>query len=73
MPTLLPPYPEMDELHQTLNELRLEHRDLDQVIEHLTQYPPKDQLLMRRLKKRKLALKDRIEQVERQIDPDILA
>lgn len=73
MPTLLPPQPEMDELHQTLNELRSEHRDLDQVIDHLAQFPPKDQLLMRRLKKRRLVLKDRIDQVERQLNPDILA
>ena len=60
-------------LRQTLHELRAEHRDLDLVIDHLAKVPPDDQLLIRRLKKRKLALKDRIEQLERQLVPDIPA
>lgn len=60
-------------MHQDLHELRAEHRDLDQVIEHLCRIPPDDHLLVRRLKKRKLALKDKIEQIERMLVPDIPA
>jgi hypothetical protein len=56
-----------------LNELRIEHRDLDQVIDHLTSNPPPDQLLIRRLKKRKLLLKDRILLLESLLEPDIPA
>lgn len=57
----------------TLNELREEHRDLDQTIAHLTENPPPDQLLVRRLKKRKLVLKDRILALESLLEPDIPA
>ncbi|MCP5268805.1 MAG: YdcH family protein [Zoogloeaceae bacterium] len=56
-----------------LHELQVEHRDLDLVIEHLTLNPPPDQLLIRRIKKRKLQLKDRIAQLERMLIPDIPA
>lgn len=57
----------------TLHELQIEHRDLDQVIAHLSENPPPDQLLMRRLKKRKLQLKDRIDCLERMLVPDVPA
>ena len=56
-----------------LHELQVEHRDLDLVIEHLTLNPPPDQLLIRRIKKRKLHLKDRISLLERMLVPDIPA
>lgn len=56
-----------------LHELAVEHRDLDMVIEHLGVNPPEDQLLVRRLKKRKLALKDRIQRLESRLIPDIPA
>ncbi len=56
-----------------LHEMQVEHRDLDLVIEHLILNPPPDQLLIRRLKKRKLVLKDRISQLERMLVPDIPA
>ena len=58
-----------------LNELQAEHRDLNLVIEHLTRspLPEQDQLLIQRLKKRKLALRDRIAFIEDQITPDIIA
>lgn len=60
-------------LRGRLHELEVEHRDLDLVIEHLTNNPPPDQLLVLRLKKRKLALRDRIGQLERMLVPDIPA
>ena len=53
-----------------LVELRTEHRDLDEAIDRLTLVPPEDQLLLRRLKKRKLLIKDRISALERLLDPD---
>ena len=56
-----------------LNELRVEHRDLDLVIVHLIENPPPDELLVRRLKKRKLLLKDRILLLEQMLVPDIPA
>ena len=64
---------EIQEIWEQLHELRLEHRDLDQVILHLIENPPPDELLVRRLKKRKLVLKDRILQLEAMLVPDIPA
>jgi len=54
-------------------ELKLEHRDLDDVITRLMQTPPQDQLQLQRLKKRKLLVKDQIAILERQLTPDIRA
>jgi len=62
-----------DELRSRLLELSSEHRDLDAAIAQLLAVPPKDELLLGRLKKRKLQLKDRIALIERMLDPDILA
>jgi len=56
-----------------LVELNVEHRDLDDVIRRLEAEPLLDQLQIRRLKKRKLLLKDQIAWIERQLDPDIPA
>jgi len=56
-----------------LVELNIEHRDLDDVIRRLEAEPLLDQLQIRRLKKRKLLLKDQIAWIERQLDPDIPA
>ncbi len=64
---------EPETLRAMLQELMAEHRDLDEAIAHLITSPPKDELLLRRLKKRKLQLKDRIAQIERMLEPDILA
>jgi hypothetical protein len=61
------------ELRHKLHELELEHRDLDEVIDRLEDTPPHDQLLLRRLKKRKLLLKDRISLIEGMLEPDIRA
>ena len=57
-------------LQARLIELRIEHRDLDEAISRMTITPPEDQLLLRRLKKRKLLIKDRISALERMLDPD---
>jgi hypothetical protein len=60
-------------LMQRLVELKLEHRDLDVVIQHLATDPAHDQLQLTRLKRRKLLLKDQIARLEREIDPDVRA
>lgn len=61
------------DIRSQLHELQMEHRDLDLVITHLIENPPPDDLLVRRLKKRKLALKDRILLLEQMLVPDIPA
>lgn len=61
---------ESQDLRSRLHALQAEHRDLDQVIGQLQVAPPGDELLLRRLKKRKLLLKDRIALLERMLEPD---
>ncbi len=56
-----------------LEALRIEHRDLDDVIDRLIEKPPFDQLQLQRLKKRKLGLKDQITKLESRLIPDIIA
>lgn len=60
-------------LQARLSELQMEHRDLDAVICHMSNEPPADELLLRRMKKRKLQLKDQIALTERLLTPDDLA
>lgn len=60
-------------LQVLLEELKSEHHDLDASIARLEENPPHDELLLRRLKKRKLLLKDRIAAVERLLGPDLIA
>ncbi|MCW5603321.1 MAG: YdcH family protein [Burkholderiales bacterium] len=60
-------------LKQRINQLHIEHRDLDDVISRLSQSQAQDQLQLQRLKKRKLYLKDQISMLERQLTPDIPA
>jgi hypothetical protein len=60
-------------LRQRIDQLHLEHRDLDDVIARLAANPIQDQLQLQRLKKRKLHLKDQIALLERQMTPDIPA
>ncbi len=64
---------EQEELRQRLEQLRIEHRDLDDVIARLTERAPFDQLQMQRLKKRKLMLKDQMAKLESRLLPDIIA
>ena len=56
-----------------LNLLRMEHRDLDEVIVRLAQDPFVDQLMLKRLKKRKLLIKDSIERLQSEMIPDLNA
>ncbi len=64
---------ELFERIQRLRELRIEHRDLDDVISRLTMDIYVDELQLRRLKKRKLMLKDQIARLESELIPDMNA
>lgn len=59
------------EIAQKLLALKEEHRDLDQAINRLSEDPGVDQLRLRRLKKRKLKLKDWIAYLESRLIPDL--
>ncbi len=52
-----------------LIELRMEHADLDAMIDRAAEESPADELMMRRLKKRRLALRDQIARLELALDP----
>jgi hypothetical protein len=56
-----------------LHELEMEHHDLDDVILRLSTDLAQDQLQLRRLKKRKLFLKDQIEKLRTRLIPDLTA
>jgi hypothetical protein len=56
-------------LPRLLIELRIEHADLDGLIDQATLSLPEDELMLRRLKKRRLALKDQISRIEAELDP----
>ena len=58
---------------EKLRQLRIEHRDLDEVIARLTLDVRVDELQLKRLKKRKLMLKDQISKIESELLPDIIA
>lgn len=62
---------EAELLRQRIETLRLEHRDLDDVIVRLSQDPHVDQLQIKRLKKRKLLIKDLIQRLESDLIPDL--
>ena len=64
---------EEQELRATLARLMQEHRDLDAAIEALQNAPGRDRLQIQRLKKHKLQLRDRIESIQDQLTPDIIA
>ena len=58
-------------LVERLEALKIEHRDLDDAIERMEQGPYVDQLQLRRMKKRKLQLKDFIALIESRLIPDL--
>ena len=58
---------------QQLRDLRIEHRDLDDVIARLSMDLHIDELQLKRLKKRKLVLKDQILKLESELIPDLNA
>jgi len=60
-------------LEQRIMQLKMEHRDLDDVIKRFGDQLVHDQLQVQRLKRRKLLLKDQIAWLERQLDPDVPA
>ena len=70
-----PPPPEINEadLQAELLQLRIEHKDISDAVEALEAIGQADQLQIRRFKRRKLMLKDRIRQIEDQLTPDIIA
>jgi hypothetical protein len=65
--------PDNREVREMLAELRAEHRDLDEQIVKLENEHSGDQVTIKRLKKQKLLLKDRITALEDQLTPDIIA
>lgn len=64
---------ERTQIEARILALEIEHRDLDEVIAQLSNDPTQDQLRMRRLKKRKLLLKDTIARLRDRLIPDIIA
>ncbi|MGR9105864.1 MAG: DUF465 domain-containing protein [Gammaproteobacteria bacterium] len=65
--------PDQEQIRAQLQELEIEHRDLDDVIIKLTGENYVNQFQIRRLKKRKLLLKDRIERLKSLLIPDLNA
>ncbi|MEB0164992.1 DUF465 domain-containing protein, partial [Glaciimonas sp. CA11.2] len=62
-----------EDIHRRIIELEVEHRDLDAVIEVMANEVRREELQLRRLKKRKLQLKDHITLLKMQLIPDIPA
>lgn len=62
-----------NQIKQRIYELSLEHKDLDDALLLMIEKPFIDELQLRRLKKRKLRLKDEIELLESKLIPDIEA
>jgi len=60
-------------LHAQIERLREEHRDLDAAIEALSRSGQSDRLQLQRLKKRKLALRDKLAALQDSLTPDIIA
>ena len=63
--------PDLAAIARQLTELRSEHRDLDGAIEHLASSIKTDELQLKRLKKRKLKIKDMIAYLESKLIPDL--
>jgi hypothetical protein len=64
---------EEDALRARLTELRQDHADLDAAVNALSASPLPDMLLIGRLKRKKLAMKDEISRIEALLTPDIIA
>ena len=64
---------EKEQIRARITALEIEHSDLDYIIATLSQDPIHDQLRLRRLKKRKLMLKDQIAMLKDRLIPDIIA
>jgi hypothetical protein len=60
-----------NELLEKIHQLKLEHRDLDDVISRLQEQGVVDQLQLRRMKRRKLLIKDILQRLESQLIPDM--
>ncbi len=60
-----------DNLRRKIESLQLEHRDLDAIIHRLAEDPFVDQLQLRRMKQRKLQIKDMIEMLRARLIPDL--
>lgn len=60
-----------EEIVRVILELRVEHRDLDDAIEALSKADYVDQIQLKRLKKKKLAIKDTIQKLESELIPDV--
>ncbi len=61
------------EVRNRIQQLHVEHHDLDVVIERLVNDPSIDQLMITRLKKKKLQLKDMIGKLQNELIPDDIA
>ena len=64
---------QLEALKAKVEALKIEHRDLDEAIDRLSEQVPINHLHLQRLKKRKLALKDLIIKLEAKLLPDIIA
>ncbi|MCW5664343.1 MAG: YdcH family protein [Piscinibacter sp.] len=60
---------DLHSLPRRLIELRIEHADLDSLIDRAAEERPLDELALRRLKKRRLMLRDMIARLEAELDP----
>ncbi len=60
-----------EEIRRRVTDLKVAHRDLDDAIARLAESPYVDELQMRRMKKRKLFLKDAIARLESSLIPDL--
>ncbi len=67
----IPSKVEQQEIKRWLDQLQLEHRDLDEVIAHLIASNHHDLMRIQRLKKRKLKLKDMMIRLESELIPDL--
>tara|TARA_A100001015_G_C15021708_1_gene728353 strand:+ start:2395 stop:2595 length:201 start_codon:yes stop_codon:yes gene_type:complete len=62
-----------NKLIQILKNFEQEHRDLDEILTQLQEKKTVDFLQIQRLKKRKLVLKDKINEIKNRLEPDIIA